>query len=476
VKNSKFQIPNSKFQIPNSKFQNLNFKFCLVALVLLLYSCSNEENTGINPTDAITNQLKKDLKLDQFKNQTFAKNLVLNWESIKRTEKDGIEIYEIEVKEKNPTIIKSNLFQNKLKYELIIIKKENVSYSYLIEAYSSLKYALFNNSVQKLKNFTGTLNVFKLDGSSINQLVVNNGKSKNPSGNSSLNTLNEVINLYNTSPNINSRVPECTLSEYVYSVYSIYTNHYTVTVGTSSYTTYYTTLKTVTITELMSVPCGTSEDSYDITKRFNVYRDVFDVEIIDELTGKAKCLNALLDKNGNSFVQNLLANFEGKSEFNINIVSKDIVTNKDENGIVKEINGKTTYVPGSTSITIEINTSRIDNTSALDAARTILHEYIHADILRKLNTQYPSTGDLDFKKTYEAYGNQHGAMGALYINSMRDALKEFHKNVLTDDYNKYTNYYGEAPTDAFYEALAWGGLRENDVKAWVDLSAEKKQQ
>ncbi|MDD5150272.1 MAG: hypothetical protein PHC28_07280 [Flavobacterium sp.] len=88
----------------------------------MLFSCSPEDTAVINPTDAITNQLKKDLKLDQFKNQTFAKNLVVNWESIKRTEKDGIEIYEMEVEEKNPTIIKSNLFQNKLKYELISIR------------------------------------------------------------------------------------------------------------------------------------------------------------------------------------------------------------------------------------------------------------------------------------------------------------------------------------------------------------------
>ncbi len=65
-------------------------------------------------------------------------------------------------------------------------------------------------------------------------------------------------------------------------------------------------------------------------------------------------------------------------------------------------------------------------------------------------------------------------MGALYINSMRDALKKFHKNVLIDDYNKYIGYYGVAPNDDFYEALAWGGLRENNVKAWSDLSTEKK--
>jgi hypothetical protein len=92
----------------------------------------------------------------------------------------------------------------------------------------------------------------------------------------------------------------------------------------------------------------------------------------------------------------------------------------------------------------------------LEAARTILHEYVHADIFRKLNTKYDPNGALDFKKTYETYESHHGTMGALHIASMRDALKAFHKNVLTKDYNGYINYFGETPSCAFYEALAWG--------------------
>ena len=47
--------------------------------------------------------------------------------------------------------------------------------------------------------------------------------------------------------------------------------------------------------------------------------------------------------------------------------------------------------------------------------------------------------------------------------------KAFHKNVLIDDYNKYTNYFDETPS-----AMAWSGLRDNNVKAWVGLPAEKK--
>lgn len=196
------------------------------------------------------------------------------------------------------------------------------------------------------------------------------------------------------------------------------------------------------------------------------------LNITNQLTGKEKCLNDLLDQKGDSFVQDLLSNFKGKSEFDIKIGSKDrVFVTKD--GVTSEVNGAT-HPPKNNVIEIEINTSRINAHSALDAARTILHEYIHADIFRKLNTTNTGTGILDFKNTYDAYGNQHGAMAALYLESMKNALKDFHKNMLGSDYNKYTDYYGEQPSDAFYEAMAWGGLKDSNVKAWNDLPAAKK--
>jgi hypothetical protein len=194
----------------------------------------------------------------------------------------------------------------------------------------------------------------------------------------------------------------------------------------------------------------------------------FDLEIINELTGKAKCLDSLLTKNGTNFVKDLLKNFEGESEFDIKIRSQDKVVSKG-----KEVNATTTK-PVNKIITINISSSKLNQHAALDGARTILHEYIHADIFRKLNTKYIE--DLDFKRTYDAYGTQHEVMGALYVNKMRDALKYFHKNVLTEDFNKYTAYYGEVPSDDFYEALAWRGLKEHNVKAWTDLSTERQEE
>lgn len=65
-------------------------------------------------------------------------------------------------------------------------------------------------------------------------------------------------------------------------------------------------------------------------------------------------------------------------------------------------------------------------------------------------------------------------MVILYLNSMKEVLKVFYKNVFIDDYNKYINYFGEVLSDVFYEVLVWGGLKDNDVKVWNDLLVDKK--
>ncbi|BDU25266.1 hypothetical protein FLGSB24_20100 [Flavobacterium sp. GSB-24] len=194
-------------------------------------------------------------------------------------------------------------------------------------------------------------------------------------------------------------------------------------------------------------------------------------QIIDNLTGKAKCLNSLLSSNGNNFVQNIFNQFAGNSEFNIQIVSLPNVYSS----TTQEVNGTTSFDKVNRLITIEISTNRLDGLAALESARIILHEYIHADIYRKLNTT--NSNDIDasnFKQVFETYENQHNAMAQVYLSSMKDALKAFHKTVLSADYNNYTNYYGEEPSDAFYEAMAWGGLKDSNVKAWTDLPEDKK--
>lgn len=204
-------------------------------------------------------------------------------------------------------------------------------------------------------------------------------------------------------------------------------------------------------------------------------RDIL-LENIDAsgLTGKAKCLNDLLTKNGNLFVHELLANFQGDSKFDIYIVSADKVFDDETKA---EVNGNTKYNQAQNNklITIQISTSRSNDQTALDAARTILHEYVHADIVRKIYTPDQLTNGVpSFKTIFNDYGSAHGTMAGLYLDSMKEALKDFHKNALTEDYNKYVDYWGHEPSDSFYEAMAWSGLQYENVKDWVDLPDQKK--
>ncbi|MFJ1426463.1 hypothetical protein ACILD6_09740 [Capnocytophaga canimorsus] len=128
----------------------------------------------------------------------------------------------------------------------------------------------------------------------------------------------------------------------------------------------------------------------------------------------------------------------------------------------------------------------------MDITKTIFHEYIHADIHRKLKTQdYENTPEIkSFRETYSNYmkmltkknnikevpdeRRHHEYMAKYYVSVMRDALKKFHKEQLTADYNKYVEHYEKEPSDELYEALAWQGLNAAGIKAYEEEDADKK--
>ncbi|MDQ7918447.1 hypothetical protein RBU60_12785 [Mesonia sp. MT50] len=207
----------------------------------------------------------------------------------------------------------------------------------------------------------------------------------------------------------------------------------------------------------------------------------FEDRIINELVGKEKCLDEHLKESGNNFVQDLLANFEGDdSEFGINIKSKDQVFYTDENGNTLEVSGKTKFTPTNNIIEIEISTSKANNRWALQVVRTLLHEYIHADIFRKLYSENEIIELTNFKNTYNGFednnfepSQDHETMAALYINSLKEALKSYHMTVMTGDYN-YLSNNGQLDLNSFYNAIAWQGLKNQDVQAWLNLSQNQK--
>lgn len=69
-------------------------------------------------------------------------------------------------------------------------------------------------------------------------------------------------------------------------------------------------------------------------------------------------------------------NFEGESEFDIKLMSKDKVIYTYKDGKKKEVKGKTFYELNSKFINIEIGTTKLNVLPALGAVRTILHKYI----------------------------------------------------------------------------------------------------
>ncbi|WP_271769545.1 hypothetical protein [Aquimarina algiphila] len=203
-----------------------------------------------------------------------------------------------------------------------------------------------------------------------------------------------------------------------------------------------------------------------------------DLQIVsDGLTGKAKCLHEFLAEKGSNFIKDIMANFEGNSEFGIKIVSKQKVFGSDG----KEVSGKT-HPPEDGIIVIEISIDKAISRSALSVARTIIHEYIHADMFRKTNAADQQAQEvLDFRLTFDQFERtnfepkpQHSTMALLYVNQIANTLKEFHKNVLVGDYNYLTNN-GTISLDDFYQGLAWSGLRNQGVKAWTDLGDEEQQ-
>ena len=224
----------------------------------------------------------------------------------------------------------------------------------------------------------------------------------------------------------------------------------------------------------MYVPNGRGGGSSGTS--YNTERETEKIDDEKLTDPKIKCLNTKLNSSGNSFIKDILKNFKGESKVNINIESEYIVKNSEG----EEVNATTSPIRNGV-ITIKISIDKSSASPALAVVRTLIHEYIHADMFRKVNEDSDLHKYPDFKETYIKYKDakfeptqHHSTMADLYVNSMRDALKRYHKNVLIGDYNYLTDNGTNPIDDNFYEALAWRGLKGQNVQAYIDLSDAKK--
>lgn len=492
-----------------SKKQLVKLLSPFIFIFLTLISCQQEDtifeegsnsfNTDLPFQQAFNFEyINKSLHLDE-------NNFQVNWDNyeIINFKKEGFTTtYEFEAFLNKESRVASNLFHDKIIYKLIVTENHEKNYIFNV-----IRFEPFKNSVNKeptsmtVEDFDGmktTLNMF----GQVNQIeVYKKGEIVSKRINEEALTTDEIV--LRKEPAV---LPECDSSSFYFNAKDCAesggsgsggwiieaTDHYTdwfkkdadgnIVIEGERY--FYTSTRYDGRTYRWVYQPG-GYDYYintyipDGDPHDRNYPHYDGARIIDDkLTGKEKCLHDLMELEGNLYIQKLLKNFEGNSEFDIEIESKDkIISIRTGN----EINGSTRS-PIDGVINILISTDKANSNKALEVARTILHEYVHADMFRKLNTKYSSNGDLEFKTTYEAFesGNfeatpQHNTIADLYIGEMTKALKDFHQNALVGDYNYLSNNGLNPIPDLFYEALAWQGLKDDGVEAYTSKSDTEKQ-
>ncbi|WP_407268041.1 hypothetical protein [Tenacibaculum maritimum] len=179
----------------------------------------------------------------------------------------------------------------------------------------------------------------------------------------------------------------------------------------------------------------------------------FDDQIIDLLTGKAKCVYDKLTKSSTGF-KNLIKKFDG--EFPVSHLKYSIDYN-----LSNSVNAVTDN-SGQYLIEIKLNGNNLNQRTILGLVRTLAHETIHAELFRKVRSVNNQISINDFPGIYDYYRRylknwQHQQMAAHYRRAIVDILKVF-------DNNQHSNQ--------FYDDLAWEGL--HGTVAWNNLSSSER--
>ncbi|MGG8498158.1 hypothetical protein ACQY1Q_17290, partial [Tenacibaculum sp. TC6] len=198
----------------------------------------------------------------------------------------------------------------------------------------------------------------------------------------------------------------------------------------------------------------------------------FDDRIINKLTGKALCVYNKLQAMSTNF-KSMIKKFDG--EFPVSHLKFEESTSLSSNTNAE------TSPPSNYLITITLNSNNLDR-SILSIARTIIHETIHAEMFRKLLSewQHPSLEGIDENFLINIRNNfpgltdyyirwlnntptgintssaQHQAMAQHYRNTIKEILIKFDSKQNND----------------VYEALSWVGLK--GTIAWNNLSQSEK--
>ena len=193
---------------------------------------------------------------------------------------------------------------------------------------------------------------------------------------------------------------------------------------------------------------------------------VADIEIYNELTGKAACVYGKMVDNKDN-INWILKNFQDgdkPSEFNLKLTMSDLLSSTTNASTVKSGN----------TITIKVNSNTLSQRTSLGVARTIIHEGIHARLMEFASrngsnaTDFPGIYDhfRIYKKNWD-----HEQMAAYYRSTIANGLRQ---------------YENAQHSNEFYDALDWEGLANISnnntadnhdqiyTNAWSKLSTEEQ--
>jgi hypothetical protein len=210
------------------------------------------------------------LSLTKFSNVNIAENVEVNWQSVNETKKNNFTISEVAASEKHVSTIQSVFLQNHLKYEIIQIENAGQLKSYFLEIYSN-KESIAYRTITDLNNYSGTFNVFELNGENLGSVAVFNGKAKDISKDGSLAFLAQTINSFSVNSGATNKIPLCD-NTYTQVVHQ-YNDRYEVwTVGTTIITIKYVGTTHTTITTVLPYPCdGVVDREALIIQRIGTY-------------------------------------------------------------------------------------------------------------------------------------------------------------------------------------------------------------
>jgi hypothetical protein len=463
--------------------QNLKYLFCFLLSVFLL-SCNHDEAEKSSNSKEL-NQLKKDLDLSKFSNVNISQNVTVSWENAAKIANDNFTIQEIPVNEKVISSLYSDFLQNQVKYQILQIETKESLNSYFAEVYSNKEGVIYPETITNLGNFTGTLNVFHLDGKNLGSVAVYNGRAKNISKNDKLDILTQAINSFSNKSAQTSKIPLCdkTYSQVVHQD----TDRFQVwSVGTTIITIKYLGVVRTTTTTLLPYPCdGSGDRDAIILQRIAQYSHIgggyttvgmATAERIEtNINGNQldPCTKAVLDKMKNlqqSDIANMINRFNpAESPFNINMSIGQIYPTRDWAQTTK-INGS------STDINMVFNENYIKGTgnsnppTDLSIATTMAHEIIHAYLISLLE-ENKINGALainDFPTVYDAYVQQkikndknstllveahHELIANNYVYAIASTIQEFHTGKTLN-----SNF----PQQVYLD-LAWGGLDKTAI-------------